>query len=53
MANKKELQRLYDELQDWLDDFDKDGVNFNDGTEDIFRKVRDQLDQLEYIIEEL
>jgi hypothetical protein len=53
MGNREELKKRFDELQDWLDEFDKDGTNFNEDTEQIFRKVRDQLDNLEYVIDEL
>jgi ABC-type transporter Mla subunit MlaD len=48
----KKLEELAEQLNDWLDEFDST-VNRTPETEEIFRKVRDQLDDLNDIVADL
>ncbi|QIW88615.1 hypothetical protein P59_246 [Bacillus phage P59] len=49
--DKKELERLAAELENWLDELDR--VNDSPEIESIFRAVRDQLTELDDIVEGL
>jgi hypothetical protein len=49
MKNKEELKRLAAELENWLDDLDR--VNDSPEIEEIFRSVRDNLMELDDLVE--
>lgn len=51
VMNKKKLVNLYNELYDWLNDFDDE--NKSEETEAIFQEVRNQLEELEDYINTL